>query len=234
VDWCAPAPGGRVRNVGERVVRVGIVVANLVHQVRSDTPQPVPVLSGAPTLADESAAVGYAMLMDLRGRKPASQAPQLVSAWTADRDLTNTALPTFQVCVMLTKLQLNDLQQSLKLIVDAARKTQTSPKDFFQEIASASAYMSRDPQAWKKAGNLADGGILGEYLEGLPYRSKSLNMTQDLWLSLSVAEQEDFIDELDSKIRLYETFHNDLANWVRFGDAEPGDALYRVPLSTLP
>jgi serine/threonine-protein kinase PpkA len=51
---------------------------------------------------------------------------------------------------------------------------------------------------------------------------------------LSVAEQEDFIDELDSKIRLYETFHNDVANWVRFGDAEPGDALYRVPLSTLP
>mgnify|MGYP006166551231 CR=1 FL=1 len=57
---------------------------------------------------------------------------------------------------------------------------------------------------------------------------------QSLWLSLSVAEQQDFIDELDSKIRLYETFHNDLANWVRFGDAEPGDALYRVPLSTLP
>ena len=76
--------------------------------------------------------------------------------------------------------------------------------------------------------------VLGEYLDGLPYRSKSLSMTQDLWLSLSVAEQEDFIDELDSKIRLYETFHNDMANWVRFGNAEPGDALYRVPLSTLP
>ena len=148
--------------------------------------------------------------------------------------LTNPALPAFQVCVMLTKLQLNDLQQSLKLIVDAARKTQTSPKDFFQEIASASAYMSRDPQALRKGGNLADGGILGEYLEGLPYRSKSLNMTQDLWLSLSVAEQEDFIDELESKIRLYETFHNDIANWVRFGAAQPGDALYRVPLATLP
>ena len=194
----------------------------------------MPVLSSAPSLADKSAAVGYAMHMDFLGHKGASQAPQLVSAWTADRDLTNPTLPAFQVCVMLTKLQLNDLQQSLKLIVDAARKTQTSPKDFFQEIASASAYMSRDPQALRKGGNLADGGILGEYLEGLPYRSKSLNMTQDLWLSLSVAEQEDFIDELDSKIRLYETFHNDLANWVRFGDAEPGDALYRVPLSTLP
>ena len=233
-DLYTPVAGGDVRKLGERVDEIGTVFANLVHQVRSNTPQPVPLLSAAPSLADKSAAVGYAMHMDFLGRKAASQAPQLVSAWTADRDLTNPALPAFQVCVMLTKLQLNDLQQSLKLIVDAARKTQTSPKDFFQEIASASAYMSRDPQALRKGGNLADGGVLGEYLEGLPYRSKSLNMTQDLWLSLSVAEQEDFIDELDSKIRLYETFHNDVANWVRFGDAEPGDALYRVPLSTLP
>ena len=233
-DLYTAVPGGDVRKLGERVDEIGTVFANLVHQVRSNTPQPSPLLGSAPSLADKSAAVGYAMHMDFLGRKTASQAPQLVSAWTADRDLTNPALPAFQVCVMLTKLQLNDLQQSLKLIVDAARKTQTSPKDFFQEIASASAYMSRDPQALRKGGNLADGGLLGEYLKGLPYRSKSLNMTQDLWLSLSVAEQEDFIDELDSKIRLYETFHNDLANWVRFGDAEPGDALYRVPLSTLP
>lgn len=233
-DLYIPVPGADVRKLGERVDEIGSVFADLVHQVRSNKPQSVPQLGAAPSLSDKSAAVGYAMHMDFLGRKSASQAPQLVSAWTADRDLTNPALPAFQVCVMLTKLQLNDLQQSLKLIVDAARKTQTSPKDFFQEIASASAYMSRDPSALRKGGNLADGGILGEYLEGLPYRSKSLNMTQDLWLSLSVAEQEDFIDELDSKIRLYETFHNDLANWVRFGDAEPGDALYRVPLSTLP
>ncbi|MCR4539504.1 serine/threonine-protein kinase [Pseudomonas sp. 18.1.10] len=233
-DLYTAVPGGDVRKLGQRVDEIGTVFANLVHQVRSNTPQPSPLLGSAPSLSDKSAAVGYAMHMDFLGHKTASQAPQLVSAWTADRDLTNPALPAFQVCVMLTKLQLNDLQQSLKLIVDAARKTQSSPKDFFQEIASASAYMSRDPQALRKGGNLADGGLLGEYLEGLPYRSKSLNMTQDLWLSLSVAEQEDFIDELDSKIRLYETFHNDLANWVRFGDAEPGDALYRVPLSTLP
>lgn len=233
-DLYIPVPGADVRKLGERVDEIGSVFADLVHQVRNNKAQTVPLLSAAPSLTDKSAAVGYAMHMDFLGRKAASQAPQLVSAWTADRDLTNSALPAFQVCVMLTKLQLNDLQQSLKLIVDAARKTQTSPKNFFQEIASASAYMSRDPSALRKGGNLADGGVLGEYLEGLPYRSKSLNMTQDLWLSLSVAEQEDFIDELDSKIRLYETFHNDLANWVRFGDAEPGDALYRVPLSTLP
>lgn len=233
-DLYVPVAGGDVAAFGQRVGEIGSTFAALVHQVRSNQPQTVPLLAAAPSLADKSAAIGYAMHMDFLGRKAASQAPQLVSAWTADRDLANPSLPAFQVCVMLTKLQLNDLQQSLKTIVDAARKTRTSPRDFFQEIASASAYMSRDPAALNKGGNLAQGGVLGEYLEGLPYRSKSLNMTQDLWLSLSVAEQQDFIDELDSKIRLYETFHNDVANWVRFGDAEPGDGLYRVPLSTLP
>ncbi|MHC6223458.1 serine/threonine-protein kinase [Pseudomonas sp. X10] len=233
-DLYVSVPGGDVGTFGERVREIGSTFAELVHQVRNKQPQPVPLLTSVSGLAAKSAAVGYAMHMDFLGRQSASQAPQLVSAWTADRDLTNPALPTLQVCVMLTKLQLNDLQQSLKLIVDAARKTRSSPKDFFDEIASASAYMSRDPAALSKGANLAESGVLGEYLEGLPYRSKSLSMTQDLWLSLSVAEQEDFIDELDSKIRLYETFHNDMANWVRFGNAEPGDALYRVPLSTLP
>lgn len=233
-DLYVGVPGGDEHKFGQRVSEIGSVFADLVHQVLSNQAPAAPALPSAPTVADKSAAIGYAMRMDFLGHQSGVRAPQLVSAWTTDRDLTNPAQPQFQVCVMLSKLQLNDLQQSLKLIVDAARKTQSSPRDFFQEIASASAYMSRDPSALNKGGNLAQSGVLGEYLEGLPYRSKSLSMTQDLWLSLSVAEQEDFIDELDSKIRLYETFHNDLANWVRFGDAEPGDALYRVPLSTLP
>lgn len=233
-DLYVSVPGGDVEAFGERVREIGSTFAELAQQIRAQQAPVTPQLAGGANLATKSQAIGYAMHMDFLGRRSASQAPQLVSAWTADRDLSNPNLPTLQVCVMLTKLQLNDLQQSLKLIVDAARKTKTSPADFFSEIASASAYMSRDPAALRQGTNLAQSGVLGEYLDGLPYRSKALSMTQDLWLSLSVAEQEDFIDELESKIRLYETFHNDMANWVRFGNAEPGDALYRVPLSTLP
>jgi serine/threonine-protein kinase PpkA len=233
-DLYVPVADGGVDRFGDTVTEIGSVIANLVHEARNDRlPSPPPLREGA-SVAARTTAVGYAMHMDFLGRRSATRTPQLVTAWTADRDLTNPSLPAFQVCVLLSKLQLNELQQSLKLIVEAARRTQTSPKDFFQEIASASAHMSRDPTRLTHGNNLLQSGVLGEYLEGLPYRSKSLNMTQELWLSLSVAEQEDFIDELESKIRLYETFHNDIANWVRFGDAQPGDALYRVPLATLP
>lgn len=233
-DLYIPVAGGDVGRFGDTVAEIGSVFAEQVHQARNNQLPSLPPPQGAPSVASKATAIGYAMQMDFLGRQSAVRAPQLITAWTSDHDLTNPSLPAFQVCVLLTKLQLNDLQQSLKLIVDAARRTQTSPKDFFQEIASASAHMSRDPTRLKQGGNLVEGGILGEYLDGLPYRSKSLTMTQDLWLSLSVAEQQDFIDELESKIRLYETFHNDSANWVRFGEAQPGDALYRVPLATLP
>ncbi|AVO62303.1 serine/threonine-protein kinase [Pseudomonas chlororaphis] len=233
-DLYIPVAGGDVGRFGDTVTEIGSVFAEQVHQARNNQVPSLAPPQGAPSVASKATAIGYAMQMDFLGRRSAVRAPQLITAWTSDHDLTNPSLPAFQVCVLLTKLQLNDLQQSLKLIVDAARRTQTSPKDFFQEIASASAHMSRDPTRLKQGGNLVEGGVLGEYLEGLPYRSKSLTMTQDLWLSLSVAEQQDFIDELESKIRLYETFHNDIANWVRFGEAQPGDALYRVPLATLP
>ncbi|MND30815.1 Serine/threonine-protein kinase PrkC [compost metagenome] len=233
-DLYIPVADGSVARFGETVGEIGLLFADLVHQVRSGQLNKPPQGQQAHSIAGKTSAIGYAMQMDFLGRRAAVHAPQLVTAWTADRDLANPQLPAFQVCVLLTKLQLNELQQSLKLIVDAALRTESSPRDFFQEIASASAYISRDPRGLTRGANLAESGVLGEYLEGLPYRSKTLGMTQDLWLSLSVAEQQDFIDELESKIRLYETFHNDIANWVRFGDAQPGDALYRVPLSTLP
>lgn len=59
---------------------IGSTFAELVHQVRNQQPQPVPLLASGATLAAKSQAVGYAMHMDFLGRHGASQAPQLVSA----------------------------------------------------------------------------------------------------------------------------------------------------------
>ncbi|MBI2379796.1 MAG: protein kinase [Gammaproteobacteria bacterium] len=235
-DLYLPVPGGDVNAFGRIVDELSSYFAALVREVGEGKPQSIPELKGGADWKARTKALGYAMRMDFLGRGGQARAPSLVTAWTADKDLSNPNLPSFQICALLTKLQLNDLQQALKLIVDSAKRTQSSPQDFFQAIAAASAQMSRDPSRLNKPGftNLKDSGLLGEYLDGLPYRSKVLSMSEELWLSLSVAEQQDFIDELDSKITLYQSFHNDAGNWVRFGNAGEGDALYRVPLSTLP
>ncbi len=236
-DLYVPIPAGDVNRFGTEVERIATVFTQLVREVAAGKPLSAP--PPAKSVADPKAkaeALGYAMQMDFLGQARGTQAPRVVSAWVADHDLADPARPAFQVCILLSKLQLNDLQQGIKTIADAAIKTRISPQNFFQEVASAAANLSRDPSRLRQQqfGNLYESGLLGEFLEGLPYKSKVLGITQDLWLSWSVGEQQDFIDELHSKIKLYEKFHNDTSNWISFGNATPGDAVYRVPLSALP
>ncbi|MCE6982121.1 serine/threonine protein kinase, partial [Pseudomonas frederiksbergensis] len=73
-DLYVSVPGGDVNKFGERVREIGSSFADLVHQVRSNQAQPVPLLAASPSVADKSAAIGYAMHMDFLGGKSASQA----------------------------------------------------------------------------------------------------------------------------------------------------------------
>ncbi len=236
-DLYVPIPTGDVNRFGAEIERIAEVFTRLVQEVAVGKPLTPPLMTASVNDPKAKAeALGYAMQMDFLGQARGTQAPRVITAWVADHDLASPAQPAFQVCALLSKWQLNDLQQGLKTIADAAIKTRVSPQNFFQEVASAAANLSRDPNrlGQKSFGNLYESGLMGEFLEGLPYKSKTLGITQDLWLSWSVGEQQDFIDELQSKIKLYEKFHNDVSNWVSFGNATPGDAVYRVPLSALP
>lgn len=236
-DLYVPIPAGDIDRFGQDMERLASVYTQLVRDVAAGKPlNPPPPAKPMTDPKAKAEALGYAMHMDFLGRTRSAQAPRVVSAWVADHDLADPAQPAFQVCLLLSKHQLNELQRGLKAVVDAAIKTRISPQNFFQEVASAAAHLSREPNrlGQKAFGNLYESGLLGEFLEGLPYKSKVLGITQDLWLSWSVGEQQDFIDELESKIKLYEKFHNDTDNWVRFGNAGPGDAVYRVPKSALP
>ena len=236
-DLYVPIPTGDVDRFGKEMARLASVYTRLVRDVAAGKPlNPPPPAKPITDPQAKAEALGYAIQMDFLGRTRNSQAPKVVSAWVADHDLADPAQPAFQVCILLSKHQLNELQRGLKTVVDAAIKTRVSPQNFFQEVATAAAHLSRDPDRMgqKVSGNLYESGLLGEFLEGLPYKSKILGITQDLWLSWSVGEQQDFIDELESKIKGYEKMHNDVAHWIRFGNAAPGDAMYRVPLSELP
>jgi hypothetical protein len=97
--------------------------------------------------------------------------------------------------------------------------------------------MSRDPNQVGRsdAASLKELGLMGEYLEGLPYRSRVLALDEATWNRWSIGEQVAFLDDLAARIRLYQRFHDDVDNWVALDDgASPGDAVYPVPLSALP
>ena len=119
-----------------------------------------------------------------------------MTSWIADADLdalsAGKPVSAVSVAVLLTKNQLSDLQRQLKIIIDNAERTRkTDSRDFFQGILSASAQLARDPAAFsqKPGANLRDMGVLGEFLDDLPYKSDIMLLSEDDWYRMSVGEQ---------------------------------------------
>ncbi|MDR2124706.1 MAG: VWA domain-containing protein [Desulfovibrio sp.] len=185
--------------------------------------------------------IGYAARLDFLGKQRGNRAPSVVNAWIADMDLSQLAdgrhLATVETAVLLTKNQLSDLQRTLQVIVDNAERTKkTDSRDFFQSILSASVRTARDPAAFsaQPGRNLQESGILGEFLEGLPYKSDIMLLREEDWYRMSVGEQTAFVNRLKSRISRYEEYDKDAAVWESFGAENSGDWVCRIPLSILP
>jgi serine/threonine-protein kinase PpkA len=228
--------GRVVEGVGAQMVR--LVKAASTGERLQMPDQPSSTTGGVVAEAERKAAIlGYAMQLEFLGRRGKVQAPQVVTSWVSDMDLVRPDTPSFKVAVLLSKNQLSDLYQRLRVILDQAQRTKrTGARDFFQGILSAAAQISRDPTQFslKPNQNLGQLGLLGEFLDDLPYRSSIMRLTEEDWYRMSVGEQQALVDDIKSKIRRYRQYNNDVSNWLSFGSPDPGDSVYRVPLSMMP
>ena len=216
----------------------------LVDQVRSAGQKPAGGAAGSASaapgrdkLTQVTEAVGRAMQLAYLGEVQGTKAPRMFEAWASDRDFKQPDIASFSVRLLLTKNQLSDLQATLRKVVEAGEKGQLDPGDFFNQLRSAAAAMSRDPNRVGQASarNLEDIGLMGEYLDGLPYQSRIMGLDQDTWTRMGVGQQQALIDDVKSKIALYQRFHDDVDRWVQLNpDGAPGDAVYPIPLDVLP
>ncbi len=241
VDASQAATG--VQTFGRLVEGVAVQMVELVRATSAGQRLQLPgqSLSGSSDIVAEAkrkaAILGYSMQLEYLGRRDEVQAPQLVTSWVSDMDLAQPDVPSFTVTVLLTKNQLSDLYERLRIILNQAQRTKrTGARDFFQGILSAAAQISRDPTQFSKRPNqnLGELGLLGEFLDDLPYRSSIMRLTEEDWYRMSVGQQQALVDNLKSKIKRYRQYHDDVDNWVSFGATDPGDMIYRVPLSMMP
>ncbi|MEE4605805.1 MAG: vWA domain-containing protein [Desulfobacteraceae bacterium] len=241
VDATKAAVG--VQTFGRLVEGVAVQMVELVRATSAGQRLQLPgqSSSGSDDIVSEAkrkaAILGYSMQLEYLGRRGKVQAPQLVTSWVSDMDLAQPDIPSFTVTVLLTKNQLSDLYQRLKIILNQAQRTKrTGAKDFFQGILSAAAQISRDPSQFsqKPQQNLGELGLLGEFLDDLPYRSNIMRLTEEDWYRMSVGQQQALVDNLKSRIKRYRQYHDDVDNWISFGASDPGDMIYRVPLSMMP
>lgn len=242
----ASTPKAGAAAFGSFATSVGNVFVDLARTTANQEPMPKPAEQSPSDKPEDQGRwlaenLGYSMQLDYLGDKRGNRAPEVRTSWIADMDLPRLAesrrTETVEVAVLLTKNQLSTLQKQLKIIVDNAERTKkTGARDFFQSILSASAQMARDPGAFTAHPNqnLQTTGVLGEFLDGLPYRSQVLQMTDDDWNNMNLGQQTQFINRLKSRIARYDEYERDRDNWESFGAPDSDDWVYRVPLSMLP
>ena len=188
-------------------------------------------------IREEVRLLGHAMQLAFLGRERGTAAPPVFKAWIADVALEDATRRTVEVRVLLTKNQLSDMRLVLQGIVDAANTGLTSPDSFYASLRSFASTLGRDPNRVTDpaATRLGDLGLLGEYLEDLPYKSDVMNLDQEIWSRWSVQQQLAFINRVNRKLRLYEIYNSDVDRWVSLADgSDPGEYVYPVPLDALP
>ena len=223
-------------------------IVNEVQRVRGGEPlgetlAAVPAPSTGGELADleglraSVGEFGRAMALAYLGRAAGTQAPSMFEAWASDSDFDDPTAKAFTVRVLLSKSQISDLEKSMIATFDALNEAQNDPQDFFNQLKSASVNIGRDPnQAGSvEVKNLAASGLMGEYLDGLPFLSRLMTITEDDWLRMGVTEQQDIIDSTWSKIEFYQRTHDNADAWIPLHDDDhPDDYVYPVPLKQLP
>ncbi|MDR1947506.1 MAG: VWA domain-containing protein [Desulfovibrio sp.] len=169
------------------------------------------------------------------GSKTDAKAPRDILAWVTDKDLLNTARASLEVHLLVTKRQLDSLASLLSDMIKAGRSGQISGDDFFTSLQAASAVASRDPDRLKSAKSMADSGLIPAFLEGLPYSSKVMTLSNDLWNSWGPDEQDNFLNELDARIVAYRAIHDNPEGWVSLNQgADSDESVHPVPLELLP
>ena len=245
-----PLPAYNAQTASQQFGKLSKAMVNILLKIMKQnaegqmTQKPEAVAAATPEekMAQIAQCIGYAAQLEFVGSEKNTQAPRMLEAWAVDKDLVSLSegKPTeaLSVTVLLNKRQLDSLAYQLQTVVDAAKSARDiDSSQLFQRIVSLSAQTVRDPNKLQEGGsaaNIAELGVLPEFLEGLPYVSWIMGMTAEGWSAMSSMEQDAKIRELESKIQLYKEYHNDTANWKSFGSPDPADAMYRVPLTSLP
>jgi hypothetical protein len=204
------------------------------------TPAPAKADAGKPaddSMLADAALLGHAMRLAYLGEKTGASVPPVFQAWISDRDLLEPSVPTTEVRVLLTKAQLSDLSDVVRHIAEAANEGLISPGDMFDRLRSVAATMGRDPNQLAKGDSKTLGqlGLMGEYLDGVPYPSEVLSLDEDEWKHMTGTQQQELIRRLNTKLKLYQRYNADVDRWVSLAEgSDTSEHVYPVPLDALP
>ncbi|MCB9960311.1 MAG: VWA domain-containing protein [Rhodospirillaceae bacterium] len=229
-----PVPLGAVNVFGQSVDSltrqiIGQIQDAMAGRLTEVAPEPPNELEAQTSL------VGRAMQLAYLGRERGAQAPDVFRAWTTDRSFEDPRQASLQVRLLITKNELSDLSDVLRVIVEAGQANRLSPEDFFGQLQSAVANLARDPNRLVDPNFDNLGDLMGEYLRDLPYRSLILDLDEQTWLSMGPGRQLEILDNLEALLHLYEAYHDQPDLWIPLYEGAPeGEHVFPISIDALP
>jgi hypothetical protein len=188
----------------------------------------------APSVKEVARSMGHAAFVEWLGRETEVKAPHDIIAWAVDKDLYDPALASMEVRLLVNKREIDELRKVLQEVMTAGRKGQIAGGDFFTVLQTTAATVARGEQSRiRQAKSMAE--LVPEFLQGLPYKSDLMALTNSLWASWSTDQQDEFLKGIEAKIQLYQTIHDAADKWVEFHKGDPADEhVYPIALESLP
>jgi hypothetical protein len=189
------------------------------------------------------AAIRAAVLERIGTRRTANgsvSAPRDIQAWTLDRNLDDPRTKPMEVMLLISRNDLSTLRNALKNLMRAGRSGVVTSEDFFDQLKSVMTSAMREPNMMNKGvepGNLTLGkaGILPEFIEGLPYKTKVVNLSIERYANQPAGWQREFLNELKSKIAQYEAYYKNNDIWIELNEGDkPGDHVTFLAIDRLP
>ncbi len=117
----------------------------------------------------------------------------------------------------------------------AGTQGQISGDDLFDKLMATAATITNDPDRIKSAKRLSDAGVIPEFMQGLPYKSKIMELSNEIWASWGPDQQDGFLENLSANIVLYQAIHDSPDNWVPLNEGDDVDEyVYPISLKNLP
>lgn len=238
-----PIEAADVNVFGKKIDKLGYEIAEQVKRATlgmdavGSKADEVAMNNEADEMTQDTLKLGYAMQLAYLGQKLGTKSPDFLTGWIADRDLKAHDKATCTPVVLLTKNELSSLYDVTRSILESADKGQLDSEGMFNDLRAVAVNMGRDPSQLNQntSTKIKDLGILGEFLEGLPYKSQIQDLDEDSWAALGPDEQNQTIQALESKLNYYKMCNEDSARWIKLNEKEDiSNAVYPIPLEELP
>jgi len=212
------------------------VTAEMVQRIRKlkADRRPAPGAPVADTKGQTAGPVGAfrAALVEYIGR--ATEPPPDITAWVLDKDLTNFNKRSFDVHVLVTRADLDQLTKGVQNLIEAFELNKTTNEGFFNTLRSMSATISVDFDV-SKSDTLSKSPLIPRWIESLPYKSEIMGMRFQDFEDMNADKRQSQLNRLKSLVQLYRSILERQEAWQKLNDTLPHEMhVYPLPLDNLP